>query len=121
MSGSTNGCKAVSAPPFLLSTHDAICSLGPLVKQVRLDHILEIVDRLSKFASQQDDEVLRGITSMGKFCVFAVVCMLCILTKNCIQGLKTVITEVDPAMGPKVCARVIPNLLSVAENVRTIP
>ncbi|KAI9310911.1 armadillo-type protein [Dichotomocladium elegans] len=73
----------------------AVKCLGPLVKQIRLDHTLEIVDRLSDFAAQKDNEALRGITSMG---------------------LKTVITEVEQPLGPKVCSRIIPRLLSMAQS-----
>ncbi|CAO3610365.1 unnamed protein product [Cunninghamella echinulata] len=43
----------------------AVKCLGPLVKQVSEDHILEIVNNLGQSASQQKNEELRGIASIG--------------------------------------------------------
>ncbi|KAI7858974.1 armadillo-type protein [Circinella umbellata] len=73
----------------------AVKCLGPLVKRIRIEHTLEIIDRLSNCAVQKDNEILRGITSMG---------------------LKTVITEIDPIMGPKICERIIPKLLEMSRS-----
>ncbi|KAI9488039.1 armadillo-type protein [Zychaea mexicana] len=73
----------------------AVKCLGPLVKRIRIEHTLEIIDRLSDYAVQKDNEILRGITSMG---------------------LKTVITEVDPVMGPRICEKIIPKLLQMSQS-----
>ncbi|KAI8139309.1 armadillo-type protein [Fennellomyces sp. T-0311] len=73
----------------------AVKCLGPLVKRIRIEHTLEILDRLSDFAAQKENEILRGIASMG---------------------LKTVITEVDPVMGPRICEKIIPKLLEMSQS-----
>ncbi|KAG2206299.1 hypothetical protein INT47_007313 [Mucor saturninus] len=73
----------------------AVKCLGPLVKQIKEDNLLQIIDRLSEFASQQKNDELRGIASIG---------------------LKTVILEVDTSKGNQVCARIIPRLLSTIQN-----
>lgn len=44
-------------------------SLGPLVKQIREDNLLQIIDCLNEYASQQKNDELRGISSVGKFCI----------------------------------------------------
>ncbi|KAI9276714.1 armadillo-type protein [Phascolomyces articulosus] len=73
----------------------AVKCLGPLVKRIRIEHTLEIIDRLSGYAVRKDNEILRGITSMG---------------------LKTVITEVDPITGPKICEKMLPKLLEMSQS-----
>lgn len=40
-------------------------SLGPLVKQIKEDHLTQIIDRLNEYASQQKNDELRGIASIG--------------------------------------------------------
>ena len=43
-------------------------SLGPLVKQIKEDNLLQIIDCLNGYASQQKNDELRGISSVGKCC-----------------------------------------------------
>ncbi|KAI7907940.1 armadillo-type protein [Cokeromyces recurvatus] len=74
----------------------AVKCLGPLVKQVKEESLCQIMDLLSEFASQQKNDELRGIASVG---------------------LKTVVVEVDPDRGNQVCARIIPKLLNTIQNV----
>lgn len=45
-------------------------SLGPLVKQIKEENLLQIIDRLSEFASQQKNDELRGIASIGKVYIY---------------------------------------------------
>ncbi|KAI9258404.1 armadillo-type protein [Helicostylum pulchrum] len=73
----------------------AVKCLGPLVKQIKEEHLIQIIDRLSEYASQQKNEELRGIASVG---------------------LKTVILEVDPSKGNQVCTRIIPRLLTTIQS-----
>ncbi|CDS10708.1 hypothetical protein LRAMOSA11194 [Lichtheimia ramosa] len=73
----------------------AVKCLGPLVKRVRVENTLEIIDKLSDYAKQTDDEMLRGIASMG---------------------LKTVISEVDPSIGESICRRILPRLLEMVQS-----
>jgi hypothetical protein len=44
-------------------------SLGPLVKQIKEENLLKIIDCLNEYASQQKNDELRGISSVGKFCI----------------------------------------------------
>ncbi|KAI9483260.1 MAG: armadillo-type protein [Benjaminiella poitrasii] len=73
----------------------AVKCLGPLVKQVKEENLFQIIDRLSEFASQQKNDELRGIASVG---------------------LKTVVIEVDHDRGHQVCARIVPRLLTTIQN-----
>lgn len=41
-------------------------SLGPLVKQIKEEHLIQIIDRLGEYAAQQKNDELRGIASVGK-------------------------------------------------------
>jgi hypothetical protein len=41
-------------------------SLGPLVKQIKEEHLLYIIDCLGEYASQKKNDELRGIASIGK-------------------------------------------------------
>ncbi|KAG1108504.1 hypothetical protein G6F42_015964 [Rhizopus arrhizus] len=75
----------------------AVKCLGPLVKQIKEQNLLHIIDRLSEYASQQKNEELRGIASVG---------------------LKTVVSEVDSIRGNQVCTRIFPKLLTTMQNVR---
>ncbi|CEP12785.1 hypothetical protein [Parasitella parasitica] len=71
------------------------CSLGPLVKQIKEENLLQIIDRLNEYASQQKHDELRGIASIG---------------------LKTVVGKVDSVRGNQVCTRIIPKLLATIQN-----
>lgn len=73
----------------------AVKCLGPLVKQIKEENLLHIIDRLNEYASQQKNEELRGIASVG---------------------LKTVVSEVDSIRGHQVCTRIFPKLLSTIQN-----
>ncbi|CAO3590165.1 unnamed protein product [Absidia cylindrospora] len=73
----------------------AVKCLAPLVKQIRDEHMLNILNNLCQFAAQQKNEELRGIASIG---------------------LKTVVFEVDINRGSRVCATIIPHLLQILEN-----
>ncbi|CAO0798288.1 unnamed protein product [Mucor circinelloides] len=73
----------------------AVKCLGPLVKQIKEQNLLHIIDRLSEYASQQKNEELRGIASVG---------------------LKTVVSEVDSIRGNQVCTRIFPKLLTTMQN-----
>lgn len=54
-----------SKPCLRNHTYTVYFSLGPLVKRVRVDNTLEIIEKLSDYATQTEDEMLRGIASMG--------------------------------------------------------
>ncbi|OAD05429.1 TATA binding protein interacting protein [Mucor lusitanicus CBS 277.49] len=73
----------------------AVKCLGPLVKQIKEDNLLHIIDRLSEYAAQQKNEELRGIASVG---------------------LKTVVSEVDSMRGNQVCTRIFPKLLATIQT-----
>ncbi|KAI8366037.1 armadillo-type protein [Radiomyces spectabilis] len=72
----------------------AVKCLGPLVKQIKEEQTLDIIDRLSDFASQPKNEELRGIASIG---------------------LKSVILEVSPHSGYAVCQKFVPKLLHMLQ------
>ncbi|KAI8083963.1 armadillo-type protein [Gilbertella persicaria] len=73
----------------------AVKCLGPLVKQINENHLLQIIDCLCQYASQQTNEELRGIASIG---------------------LKAVVMEVDVTKGHQVSERIIPHLLATMEK-----
>lgn len=73
----------------------AVKCLGPLVKQIKEENLLHIIDRLIEYASQQKNEELRGIASVG---------------------LKTVVSEVDSIRGNQVCTRIFPKLLTTIQT-----
>lgn len=73
----------------------AVKCLGPLVKQIKEENLAAIIDRLNEYASQQKNDELRGIASVG---------------------LKTVVLEVDLSRGNQVCSRIIPKLLNTIKN-----
>ncbi|CAO3650666.1 unnamed protein product [Mucor hiemalis] len=73
----------------------AVKCLGPLVKQIKEENLAAIIERLNEFASQQKNDELRGIASVG---------------------LKTVVLEVDLSRGNQVCSRIIPKLLHTIQN-----
>ncbi|KAI8099719.1 armadillo-type protein [Halteromyces radiatus] len=73
----------------------AVKCLAPLVKQIREEHMLDIINKLCQFASQQKNEELRGIASIG---------------------LKTVVLEVNPNRGHRVSASIIPKLLQILQQ-----
>ncbi|KAF7722886.1 Cullin-associated NEDD8-dissociated protein 1 [Apophysomyces ossiformis] len=73
----------------------AVKCLGPLVKQIKEEHALDIVDRLGVFAAQQKNEELRSIASIG---------------------MKTVVMEVHGSKGNSICQKVVPHLLPMLQN-----
>ncbi|KAG0170737.1 Cullin-associated NEDD8-dissociated protein 1 [Apophysomyces sp. BC1034] len=73
----------------------AVKCLGPLVKQIKEEHTLDIIERLGEFAAQQKNEELRSIASIG---------------------LKTVVIEVNGSKGNNVCVKIIPNLLRMLQD-----
>ncbi|KAI8337575.1 armadillo-type protein [Chlamydoabsidia padenii] len=73
----------------------AVKCLAPLVKQIREENLLDIINKLCQFAGQQKNEELRGIASIG---------------------LKTVVLEVNPNRGHRVCVAMIPRLLEILQN-----
>ncbi|KAI8987133.1 armadillo-type protein [Pilobolus umbonatus] len=74
----------------------AVRCLGPLVKQIKEDRILEVIDCLSQFATDSKNEELRSIASVG---------------------MKTVITEINYDKSYHVCNRIIPKLLHTIQNM----
>ncbi|KAI8644343.1 armadillo-type protein [Parasitella parasitica] len=73
----------------------AVKCLGPLVRQTKEENLLQIIDRLNEYASQQKNDELRGIACIG---------------------LKTVVGKVDSVRGNQVCARIIPKLLAIIQK-----
>ncbi|KAG1427949.1 hypothetical protein G6F59_003503 [Rhizopus arrhizus] len=73
----------------------AVKCLGPLVKQVKEDCLIDMIDQLDEYTAQTKNEELRGIASVS---------------------LKAVITEVNQAQGGVICSRVIPKLLRNIQN-----
>ena len=43
------------------------CSLSPLVKQIQEEHLNQIIERLNEYASQQKNDELRSIASIGEW------------------------------------------------------
>jgi len=86
-----------------------------LVKQIKEQNLLHIIDRLSEYASQQKNEELRGIASVGK--PFNSARYMSRQLTRCV-GLKTVVSEVDSIRGNQVCTRIFPKLLTTMQNVR---
>ncbi|KAI8979576.1 armadillo-type protein [Mycotypha africana] len=68
----------------------AVKCLGPLVKQIKEENLIYIIDRLNEYIAQQKRDELREIASVG---------------------LKTVVIEVDIGKSYILCAHIIPNLL----------
>ncbi|OBZ85871.1 Cullin-associated NEDD8-dissociated protein 1 [Choanephora cucurbitarum] len=73
----------------------AVKCLGPLVKQINETNLLEVIECLSQYASQQKNEELRGIAGIG---------------------IKTVVTEVDASKGHQMAQQVVPRLLSTIQK-----
>ncbi|KAG1444863.1 hypothetical protein G6F56_010127 [Rhizopus delemar] len=73
----------------------AVKCLTPLVKQMKEDYLVEMINRLDEYTTQTKNEELRGIASVS---------------------LKTVIASVKTGQGPIVCARIIPKLLRNIQN-----
>ncbi|KAI7863566.1 armadillo-type protein [Spinellus fusiger] len=74
----------------------AVKCLGPLVKQIQDNQIIEIIDCLCRFAVQKDNEELRGIASVG---------------------LKTVVIEVSPSKGDLIINTFTPKALQLLNTL----
>ncbi|KAL0093191.1 TATA binding protein interacting protein [Phycomyces blakesleeanus] len=76
----------------------AVKCLGPLVKQIQEEHIIEIVKCLCGFAAQRENEELRGIASVG---------------------LKTVVLEVNSVKGDTISNVLVPKALEILQDSNT--
>ncbi|ORX60348.1 TIP120-domain-containing protein [Hesseltinella vesiculosa] len=76
----------------------AVKCLGPLVKQIKPEHIGKIIKTLCDFMSQQKNVELRGIASIG---------------------LKSVVQEVQSQHGKLVASTIIPEFLQIMNNEKT--